>query len=62
METFPPPVALITGSGRPRLGSVIARQLADSGYRIAVPFSQLNLADAEGSSRIAGDKKYGSDL
>lgn len=32
------PVALVTGSGRDRVGSVIARGLADAGYRIALHY------------------------
>ncbi|QEG37580.1 SDR family NAD(P)-dependent oxidoreductase [Bythopirellula goksoeyrii] len=33
------PVALITGSGRPRVGNVIARHLADRGYSIALHYN-----------------------
>ena len=32
------PVALVTGSGRDRVGSVIARGLAEDGYRIALHY------------------------
>lgn len=32
------PVALITGSGRDRVGNVVARGLADDGYRIALHY------------------------
>ncbi|MEZ6060150.1 MAG: SDR family oxidoreductase [Planctomycetaceae bacterium] len=36
--TEQPKVALITGSGRPRVGNVIARHLAARGYSIAIHF------------------------
>lgn len=38
MSKAPPPVALITGSGRPRVGNVVARFLAERGYRIALHY------------------------
>jgi pteridine reductase len=41
------PVALITGSGRRRLGSLIARGLAADGYRIAVHYHQSEAAARE---------------
>lgn len=38
MDTSHPPVALITGSGRERVGNVIARDLAKRGYQIALHY------------------------
>lgn len=40
------PVALVTGSGRDRVGSVIAKGLAEDGYRIALHY-RSSQADAE---------------
>lgn len=37
-KTSQGPVALVTGSGRDRVGSVIARGLAEDGYRIALHY------------------------
>ncbi len=40
------PVALVTGSGSPRLGNAIARTLAERGYRVAIHANQ-SIAGAE---------------
>ena len=42
------PVALITGSGRPRIGNRIAQALGDRGYRIA-----LHYCSSEGEAQAA---------
>lgn len=39
MNQMSQPVALITGSGRPRVGNVIARYLAERRYRIALHYN-----------------------
>lgn len=41
------PVALVTGSGRDRVGSVIARGLAEDGYRIALHYHSSQEAAEE---------------
>jgi pteridine reductase len=38
-DAFSQPVALITGGGRARIGNVVARDLADHGYRIALHYN-----------------------
>ncbi len=39
-ETLPGRVALVTGSGRPRVGNVIVRDLAQWGFRVAVHYNR----------------------
>ncbi len=38
MKSTPPTVALVTGSGRHRVGNVIAQSLAEDGYAIALHY------------------------
>ena len=38
------PVAVVTGSGRTRIGNLIARDLANAGYRIAIHYRQSHQA------------------
>lgn len=42
----PHPVALVTGSGAPRIGNCVARALAQRGYRLAI-HAHTSLADAQ---------------
>ena len=46
------PVALVTGSGAPRLGNAVARALAVRGYRIALHANTSNAQAAETAAEI----------
>ena len=49
-----PPVALVTGSGRRRLGHVIARSLAHAGYSIALHYHASTAAAKVATKEIRG--------
>ena len=51
-------VALVTGSGKKRVGSVVAEALAKRGYAIAVHYRS---SGAEAEETVAGLKKHGVD-
>ena len=58
---YPPPpcsqkVALITGSGKHRIGNAVAMVLAESGYDIAVHYHR---SDEEARETVAGDRAEG---
>lgn len=47
-----PPLALITGGGRDRIGRVIARDLAAQGYRVVLHYHRSQAAAEEGQREI----------
>ncbi len=49
-----PPLAIITGGGRDRLGRVIARDLAAQGYRVVLHYHRSREAAEEGQREIQG--------
>lgn len=52
MNTEQQPVALITGSGRPRVGQVVAEFLARRGYNIAVHYNSSGEEAADAVERL----------
>jgi NAD(P)-dependent dehydrogenase (short-subunit alcohol dehydrogenase family) len=50
------PFALITGSGRPRIGKRIARALGERGYRIAVHY---NSSEEEAKDTVREFEEFG---
>src|SRR5947209_7780396 len=53
-----PPVALVTGSGKQRVGWYVARALAARGYRLAVHY---HTSAAEAAETVAALKERGVD-
>lgn len=49
------PVALVTGAGAPRVGNVVARTLADRGYRLAVHANRSVAAARETAAELSSD-------
>lgn len=47
LPAYPPPVALVTGAGKRRVGNAIAKALADRGYRVAMHFHHSAAATEE---------------
>ena len=52
MNSQAQPVALITGSGRARVGNVIARYLAERGYQIALHYHSSETEAFESRDRL----------